>query len=334
MENMKKYILLAAKAAIAFGISIVLLSGFSLFFSYDGVHIDNKTGATDYTWEPGQLKTTMREGHAMLRMDKNGFNDSYAASDDIDILLMGSSHMEAVNVASNKNTGYLLNELVPYMYTYNIGISGHTIYNCVNNMTNAIKAYNPCRYVVIETSTAELDMKSMETVVNNEYKKIPSYDTGIMYWLQKNIPAVKSLYKQADEWMAYDKKSSSNGDKNDKENNISETDYKGILDDFLKRAATPVKENGCELIIFYHPTEEIDENGRFIFYTNEKTLSMFSKACEKNGIRFIDMTDDFTKMYENRHVLPHGFINTAVGVGHLNEYGHEAIAERLSKEIQ
>ena len=58
------------------------------------------------------------------------------------------------------------------------------------------------------------------------------------------------------------------------------------------------------------------------------------EVCEKNNIIFIDMSDDFLKMYEEENVLPNGFCNTAVGFGHLNKYGHTAIARRLAEVIE
>ena len=40
------------------------------------------------------------------------------------------------------------------------------------------------------------------------------------------------------------------------------------------------------------------------------------------------------ELYKTRHILPYGFLNTKVGYGHLNRYGHEVIAKRLAKEIK
>ena len=49
---------------------------------------------------------------------------------------------------------------------------------------------------------------------------------------------------------------------------------------------------------------------------------------------FIDTDNDFIELYKTKHILPYGFINTKVGSGHLNKYGHEVIAKRLAKEIK
>lgn len=48
----------------------------------------------------------------------------------------------------------------------------------------------------------------------------------------------------------------------------------------------------------------------------------------------MDMTDEFKALYEEKHILAHGFVNTAVGRGHLNKYGHRVIAQTLAEKIK
>jgi len=187
--------------------AFLLLSGFVFFYSNTGVHINNPDGSTDYVWMPGQIKATASEGYAFFRMDRNGFNNVSTKERNIDILLMGSSQMEAVNVHPTKNTASIINGLNEELYCYNIGISGH------------------------------------------------------------------------------------------------------------------------------QPITQIDAKGMFIEKDVEHRMA-FSQACTNLNIRYIDMTDDFKNYYESKHVLAHGFNNTAVGVGHLNEHGHMLIAKRIAEEIK
>ena len=110
-----------------------------------------------------------------------------------------------------------------------------------------------------------------------------------------------------------------------------DSEYIDILNQFLSKAASGVSSSGSKLIIFYHPTTEIDGNGNMINTTDQEALSAFQEACDNKGIIFVDMTPDFERLYEEEHILAHGFINTAVGTGHLNKYGHKAIAERMAE---
>ena len=67
---------------------------------------------------------------------------------------------------------------------------------------------------------------------------------------------------------------------------------------------------------------------------DDNEIALFSQLCEENDIIFVDVTPMFEKLYEEQHILAHGFTNTAVGVGHLNAYGHGAVAEAVAQAIK
>lgn len=322
------------KAVIAGIIATCLLSIIGFLYNYTNVHIKNKTGATDYKWESKQVMTTMKEGFAYIRMDENGFNNSYEKKkDSIDILLMGSSHMEAVQMKTTQNVGYLLNESIPEFYTYNIGISGHDIYRVVDNIENATKIYKPKKYVIIETSTVKLDIKNMKQVISGTAKPIESKDTGLIYCLQK-IPAFKPIYKQLSIWIGNDSDENNNVESiNDETSEIS-IEYVNTLNEFLYIISNTAEGSNIVPIIFYAPSEKIGDDGKPVYQVDEDYLRVYKETCQKLGITFIDMRDTFKELYEQKNVMAHGFSNTAVGVGHLNKYGHQVIANKLSETIK
>lgn len=98
-------------------------------------------------------------------------------------------------------------------------------------------------------------------------------------------------------------------------------------------AADPVRKCGARLIIFYHPHTILRKNGTLDFDTDRDGLSVFKTSCRKNGILFVDLKEDFASLYEKQYKLPYGFINSEVENGHLNQYGHRVIAERLRDVI-
>lgn len=340
MLSMKKsvysVVLWFIKAGTAAGIALVILSIILSFYNFSGIHITSNTGATDYTWESNQWKATMEEGFAWINMDENGFNNAYervaGGVNEIDILLMGSSHMEAVNVPDDKNTGYYLNELIEDSYTYNIGISGHTIYNCFNNLEDAVNFYHPRKWVIVETDRIKLDIDSMQAVIDEEYGHIPSYDTGVLYVLQKYLPAVKALYNKMNYWKNMGVADAETEKKDIPDDKLIPEEYIEILDKFLKNANAKLTQQ--ELVIFYHPQTIIDSDGSYIINKEDSYIRQFESICEDNRIKFIDMSEDFEELYNTEYVLAHGFINTAVGVGHLNAKGHEVVAQRLAIELQ
>ncbi len=301
-----------------------LLSLFVLFYGYTGIHISNASGATDYKWTPHQLKSTMTEGFAWLWMDEDGFNNP-EKPEIVDILIMGSSHMEAVNIDQSKNASSVLNALVPEYTVYNIGVSGHQIYQCANNLKKAVETYAPTRYIVVETDTVELNDRMMNQVISGQLQTIPSYESGLMYYIQKYCPAIKTIYKQTEDWRKAD-----NAQKKESGSDATQTESE-LLSAFLEKMRS---DCGAErkLIILYHPGTVLDAEGHLIAQ-NAEAVELFSSVCRQKDISFVDMTEDFQKLYEEQNILAHGFCNTGVGVGHLNVYGHERIAERLAKVI-
>ncbi len=331
---MKKLFGWSIKASIAAVVSVLVLSLFTLVYSYTGVHITNESGATDYKWESNQFRANMAEGFSWLKVNEDGFNNSFGLEEvnDIDILLMGSSHMEAMNVAQNKNVSSLLNELLPDYITYNIGISGHTIYQCAKNLPRAIGYYNPSKYVIIETDRISLDKTEMVQMLNESLGVIPSHDKGISFMIQKYIPCVLPVYREVSNWIRAGQSSCTEDEmiyQNEKDTNNEE--YSAILDSFIGKIAEAASE--CKIIIVYQPGTAIDGNGSMLTEDKE-SVKKFANACEEHGILFVDMYDDFLSEFVNTHCLAHGFANTAVGVGHLNETGHRLIAERLSAVIK
>lgn len=327
-KSVLKVLTMLGKIVLAGVLAIVVLSVFCYLFCFSGVHIHNDSGATDYKWMPNQWKSTIFEGHAWLKMDENGFNNASGVQESTDILLMGSSHMEAVNIAPDKNVASLMNESLP-LVTYNIGTSGHNIYTCVKNMDAALEQYDPDAYVILETSTVSLSVPQMKKVLDGTMGTIPSYDSGILFTLQKNVPAIKSIYKNLDDWRAADQPSVVV-----KPAAQDMEEYARVLREFIQKAASSAKGRGVTLIIFYHPQSKIDETGAYVNTTDPEKLALFSSACEEQSVVFVDMTQSFMEMYGQEHVLPHGFSNTAVGAGHLNAHGHRAIAQTLINKIK
>lgn len=310
-------------------VSLFILSLFSMVYCFSGVHIRNESGSTDYKWESGQRKANMTEGFSWLKMDANGFNNDKVwdkTTRGIDILIIGSSHMEATEVPGDSNAGVLLGRLLPEYSVYNIGMPGHDIYRCAKNLHNAVTEYDPGRYVVLETDTIDITETEARAVLQGGIKAIPSYDKGLLYMLQKYIPATKNIFKQIEDWyhseIVYGRKSYKREAASDE-----------TLAEFLRKMVCDCGGDR-QLILLYHPPTHIDENGKLMFEEEREAVWRFAEGCEQADILFVDMTDDFAAMYSLEFVQAHGFINTAIGVGHLNAFGHKCIAEKLARTVR
>lgn len=335
---MRKLLKTVMKFIISGTLAVLILSVVAMFYSHTGIHITNPNGSTDYVWEPNQLKSNMTEGFAWFVMDENGYNNTRgnstrAMEDGCDILLMGSSHMEAVQVPSEQNVGARLNQQLEGMHTYNIGVSGHSIYRVMDNIKDAVREYRPEKYIIIETDSIQLDREEMQSVIHGTATRIPSYDSGLIYLAQK-IPAIKWIYKNTQDWVDMQRASTQTSTKSYAvEKTGIDENYMQSLGEFLNQAASVGEDYGCQVIIFYHSNYTIDTDGTLLNSVDSTYLDAFAQACEDKGIVFLDMDGTFREYYEEQHMLPYGFSNTQVGVGHLNAQGHQLIGDKLIEVI-
>lgn len=322
------------KIIIAGILTIFILSPVAVFYSYAGAHQMNPNHSTDVKWYPYQWKGTMAEGIAFMRLDNNGFNNNFDLNnEEVNILLMGSSHMEALQVAQSQNTGALLNEYLPEYTTYNISISGHTIYHCIDNLESAIAEYSPTDYIIIETMDLDLDPDAMQAATSHNRSRLKSSKGG-SYYLARYLPGLNTLYQKITNW-----RNTSNFKREVTETNtetvpFSAEQYTEALDSFLTFAKNVTSENDCKLIILYHPTMELSQDGALVFNADSDKATIFHDLCQTNDIIFVDASDIFLEMYEQQHLLPSGFSNTKIAEGHLNKYGHNAIATLLADTIK
>lgn len=330
----------------------LIFCGFSFLFYNTGRHSVNPNGATDYVWEGNKFYCQFREGFGFGVTDDDGFNNAFpGVTSDSDILIMGSSHMEAVNVKQSEATAYLLNEyLGEYgspLTAYNIGASAHNYFKCIENLEDALIAYSP-EIVVIETYLSPVNESYSQMVLNGTLQEVTSYE-GILYDIQA-VPLPKLLMQQYREYQsgrglisdtggfANFKEilsSCNNGQKNNEGSNpivhsIPTLDYTMQLTEYIKSLA---EKYDVQIIIVFHPILELRDDGSAEALYNKDLSNMFYQICADNGITYIDMGDVFLDNYKKHHILPHGFYNTKIGTGHLNSHGHKMIAKELFRVI-
>lgn len=163
-------------------IAVFILSMVSMLYKHTSSHVSPIAKETYFRWEDGSFTSTMEEGFAWINMDENGYNN-LKCFDSIDVLLMGSSHMEAVQISTEENVASRLNELLPYN-TYNIGISSHSFTHCVNNLKSAIEVFKPQKYIVIETSSISPEFDAMNDVIGDQLAPSSGPDSGIKRLIQ------------------------------------------------------------------------------------------------------------------------------------------------------
>jgi hypothetical protein len=313
-------------------IAFLVLTLFCVAYYNLPVHSSSKTGTTDYVWEKHAYYSKMTEGFGYGKMNNEGFNNLADYNGQrVDLLVMGSSQMEGTNVVQHETTVALLHRLFDTSkYVYNIGISGHDFPHIVNNLEKALHYYAPQEYVIIETGSLRFDIPSLEDALTERMQRIPSYDSKILFYLQK-IPYLRLLYSQY-------KNSVDNKDQETISASAPDMASKEAYSEILNRVMNKLHQlsinHKVNILIFYHPHLVLTKDGDASVETDTEYRALFKKACTDHALYFVDMTDVFLETYKNYHILPHGFANTAVGVGHLNKNGHTIIANELFRQIR
>ena len=328
------------KVIAALVVAFLALNAFCLFYYTLPAHVPNPDGATDYAWEHGGYFAKANEGYSWGNVDEGGYNNLEGEPEDISVLVMGSSHMEAMQVAPDKNCAHLLGEMMAAGTgggsqsggVYNIGISGHTLLVCIDSLASAVDRYDPDGAVVIETATVEFDLDSIEAELDGSRKKVASSGSGIYYSLQR-IPLLRLLYAQVEELRGIDDEANVNAAAvtGNADAEMPTDEYIAALDELLSLAKARAGDR--ELVIFYHPTLTLNRDEGIVVQTKPTYLDVFAQACANNDVVFVDMTDRFLDAYATSSILPHGFSNTSVGAGHLNEDGHRICAETLYETL-
>ncbi len=350
----KKTLLWFAKCFAAGCAALVIASLFSMIYYNTGRHSHNPSGATDYVWESGRMYIQLREGLGFGFNDEYGFNNSYpGVTSDADVLIIGSSHMEAAQVAQNKTAVYRLNALFDEadsrLSAYNIGVSAHNLYRCAANLPAALEYYRP-EYAVMEIDSIQFVDASAQQMLDGTLEEVTSYE-GLLYDIQA-VPLPKLIKQQLREYQWGQLRS---GKLSGWESFVRLMDSCGGQDTPPVQTAppaaqeTPLEERpiwkmfeqmsaaaqqyGTTLIVVYHPTLSISADGSAYVNANMTERGELASLCTGNGIEYIDLSEVFLESYANEHKLPHGFVNSEIGAGHLNAHGHNLMAQEIYRLI-
>lgn len=327
------------KTVLAGLAALVILSALMFGYYFMPLRENNPKQNTDYVWAPNTLWASLTEGISYGITDADGFINP-EVTEDPDILFLGSSHLQAMNVMPEENMCALLNERFNGEYrAYNMGISGHTIYKVIQYLDASLKIYQKVpKYIIIETSDVALNEPAVKQALSGDVKKTEVVDTGMIAQLQK-VPYFRQMYHQLDNGMLKmllpdnKKKQESLAANTSQAANEKPAVNEKPYDEMLGYLQKMEKEYDTQIIVMFHPFETINADGT-ISFSQADHAKVFSRYAEKYDIGFVDMTNDFETMYDEEHHVPHGFVTGETGVGHLNRYGHAAIAESLYQNIR
>ena len=327
---MFRIIKLSGKIAAAGVTAIAAVSLLLCAYKITPVHLENTAGNTDYVWPSKSVWVDATEGISFGQYDEKGFNNK-TVIENPDIIVVGSSHMEAANVMQDENAAYLLGQKLDGKYSvYNMGISGHNFAKICQYLPANMEIFEKVpKVTVMETDSVQITPKNVEEVIKHSVEYTPSHSSGILETVQK-IPFFRLMYRQIDSGLLdLFMPSHTAENTNNASENIDYTAYENIFSYLENIEAT----YGTQIVIFYHPFETLQSDGGIDYGEDSPYLKAFTEQAEKHNITFADMTSSFENMYYTKHHVAHGFATGKLGIGHLNKYGHAEIAEELYKAI-
>lgn len=358
-KNPKKIIAIYLAAAVFSIVAWNIIIG-NFIFNQSSILFDNEIGNRHY---PKTKFLNTKEGYGNFFTDELGFNNKHISTGKngkFRILVLGDSITEAAQVSLDKSYTFLLekylNDPSGNYEVFNLGFSGRAVPDYINYAEGYKEKFSSDFFILqinYNDFTADATKSSKQNYINigndNTFKLVKNTHTGgalgrSIYekagWFQPivahtvnnfSMSKLKSLFRKGknQELQAMDDNSSPQ--QPDESNAGQEERLIGWQLEKLK------EKYGNRFVLLYTGIAPFIDNGNIV----EKEVDYVSRAkekikkeCDKFDIAFIDTTDDFLNFYRQSKQLPRGFDNSMPGSGHLNEDGHEILAEILYKFIK
>ena len=191
MQALEKLI----KCILAGITAVAILCLIIIPYSLTPAHIDNPEGNTDYVWTASSLWCKMTEGISYGKFDAKGYNNAEVIENP-DIVVIGSSHTEAVNVMPSENYVAVLGQKFEGIYTtYNMGISDHFFLKLCKYLPKTAELNPAAKYIIIETYNVAVNQEDVDSLLNGTVAFSTNHNSGLIGILQK-LPFPRLVYQQ------------------------------------------------------------------------------------------------------------------------------------------
>ena len=339
---MKKTILILCKCFAAAVISLIILSLISMVYYNPPIAIVQPDGITNFKYIPDTEWSFMWEGYGNGKTDNLGYNNAYHSdSSNPDIVFVGSSHLEGLQVPQEANCVYLLNELFDKdnysdnnFKCLNLGMSGHFFEVSASNYQYIADEFKDAKYIVIEVFDAKYSPDVLDGMIEDKYHS-PMEQRSMLREMFLKVPYIRLVYKKITETMP------ANGASVSAENNVNAPSdkeselsvYTEKMNIVLSEISKISSENNIVPIILMHERFYENNDGEIILETDAEYKKAFKECCETNNLKVVDVSSEMVAEYLATYNLSYGFSNSAPGEGHLNKIGHRIIAQTMYKTI-
>jgi len=330
---------------LAMVVSFFIVNAFmNLYFRSSGF-VKRSTNATSALSMPDSTYVMGYEGYAINRTDSNGYFNRTSKLQEDYILVMGSSQTEGMQVGMDETYISILNDFFQCdekAKVYSIARAGVTWPDIVSGFTSALAEFPGAESVIIQVGQTDFETEVLGQCVHqreynvslaspNVFQSMSVADKAKVF-LEKNLPLLYYIYdiQLKGNKVHLDGAFGIQFGTEAEDVGIDLEEYRVALEQNVKLLRS---EFEGKIIVFYLPQVKLLEDGRMqVLY--EDTYPVFESVCVENGITVFDMGDDYQKNYGESQVVPYGFWNTSMGSGHLNENGHQMIAEHLAHILQ
>lgn len=326
----------------AVGLAFFLVSLLCIFYERPTGWYYTPNGPSPAGWRPGSTLIHGREGYGVVKVDKNGYLNPSGQLQDRYILMMGSSHTQGKEVPAAKKYSVLVNNHFAkeenILHTYNIACDGNFLPSLIMHFQAAVQAFPGADAITLEISTVNFSTEELEAALQQvpyipensifNQDQTAGIGTRIKNTVKESLPLL-SLIKPKIEAAAQEKAKASEGIQTvpDQRDDVR---HAAVLNQAM---ALIRSETDSPIIFIYHPRTQLNADGT-VKLEYDETWPMFQEICTANEIAVIDMGTVFEQWYNEHRQLPYGFANTHPGAGHLNQVGHQLIADTLIRYFE
>lgn len=293
---------------------------------------DTINGVSTSVWHPGKVIVHGTEGYGRVTVDENGFLNPSGVLADEYILMLGTSHTQGKEVDREKKYSVLVNDQIGddnKLHTYNIAADGNFLPTQIKHFKAVTEEFNDACMITVEIASTDYSVDELEDAI--EQVEHDMTDSAVHFSNMSSLERIRTFIKEYFPLISRIKKQMQTA-KSIKQINSSTDSWAIDSDNYsmvIGKALRLMKsEYDKPLVFIYHPRVDIEKDGTLSLVYSE-TWEIFKEACINNGIDIIDCGPDFIENYNSKKELPYGFANTTLGSGHLNEVGHQIVANEI-----
>lgn len=288
------------------------------------------------------------EGYAHVKMDQYGFNNTDAVYQGHGqrLVMLGDSHTESLQVPRAANfSSRLAQKLGDGFQVINLGVGDNSMANHMYIAPQVQKVLHPDLVVLQVTSDdfyvdAVRADKSIRLVPDRQGFAVQTHfalsPLQQMKQRLKSSPVAATILESSFTKYAFNRLVKWRGAFGGSENTAvaageqpgAQPDVPAIIDFEMQTLAHVFPR----VVVVYLPMTPYMNGRKVIFDESQDAVAIKSLVNQKAaalGWGFIDMSGSFAQAYTEQAQMTRGFDNTRPGVGHLNSYGHQLVADAL-----